>query len=39
MHPEYFNDRNSKKFKLDNLYKKHLPISYICLDQKYKINI
>ena len=26
MYPEYFNNRNDKKYNLDNLYKKYLPI-------------
>ena len=36
---EYYNNRNLKKYDLDNLYKKYLPLLYITLDQKYKINI
>ena len=39
MYPEYFNNRNSKKYNLDNLYKEYLSLLYISLDQKYKINI
>ena len=36
---EYYINRNLKKHNLDNLYKKYLPLLYITLDQKYKINI
>ena len=35
---EYYINRNSKKYNLDNLYKKHLPLLYITLDQKYVIT-
>ena len=38
MCPEYFNNRNDKKYNLDNLYKKYLPILYITLDQKICYN-
>ena len=34
MYPEYFNNRNDKKYNLDNLYKKHLPLLYISLNQR-----
>ena len=33
MYYEYYMNRN-----LDDLYKKYLPILYICISQKYKIN-
>ena len=36
---EYYIDRNDKEYNLDSLYKKYLPLLYICLDQKYNINI
>ena len=39
MYYEYYINRNLKKYDLDNLYKKYLPLLYITLDQKYKINI
>ena len=39
MCPEYYINRNNKEYNLDNLYKKYLPLLYICLDQKYKNNI
>ena len=29
MDPEYFNNRNDKKYNLDNHYKKYLPLLYI----------
>ena len=32
---EYYYNRNSKKYNLDNFYKKYLPILYIALNQKY----
>ena len=32
-------NRNLKEYNLDNLYKKYLPLLYIYLDQKHKINI
>ena len=35
---EYYINRNSKKYNLDNLYKKYLPLLYISLDQKYVIT-
>ena len=38
MYHEYYINRNSKKYNLDNLYKKHLPLLYITLDQKYIIS-
>ena len=38
MYHEYYINRNSKKHNLDNLYKKHLPLLYITLDQKYVIT-
>ena len=38
MYHEYCINRNSKKYNLDNLYKKHLPLLYITLDQKYAIT-
>ena len=39
MYPEYFNNRNSKKYNLDNLYKNIYQFYIFCLDQKYKLNI
>ena len=36
---EYYINRNLKEYNLDTLYKKYLPILYLALDQKYKINI
>ena len=39
MYYEYYINRNLKEYNLDNLYKKYLPLLYITLDQKYKINI
>ena len=39
MYYEYYINRNLKEYNLDNLYKKYLPLLYICLDQKCKINI
>ena len=36
---EYYINRNSKKYNLDNLCKKYLPLLYITLDQKYVITI
>ena len=38
MYHEYYINRNSKKYNLDDLYKKHLPLLYITLDQKYVIT-
>ena len=38
MYPEYYTTRNFEKYNLDNLYKKHLPLLYITLDQKYVIT-
>ena len=38
MYPEYYITRNFKKYNLDNLYKKYLPLLYITLDQKYVIT-
>ena len=38
MYPEYYIIRNFKKYNLDNLYKKHLPLLCITLDQKYVIT-
>ena len=38
MYHEYYINNNSKKYNLDNLYKKHLPPLYITLDQKYVIT-
>ena len=35
---EYYTNRNLKEYNLDNLYKKYLPLIYICLDQKYNIQ-
>ena len=32
---EYYINRNSKKYNIDNLYKTYLPILYITLNQKY----
>ena len=32
-HEYYINTRNLKKYNLDNLYKKYLPLLYITLDQ------
>ena len=34
IYPEYFNNRNSQKYNLDNLYKKYLPILYILFRSK-----
>ena len=34
----YYIDRNFKRYNLDNLYKKYLPILYITLNQKYVIT-
>ena len=31
-------NRSLKKYNLDNLYKKYLPLLYITLDQKYVIS-
>ena len=39
MYYEYYINRNVKEYNLDALYKKYLPLLYLCLDQKYKINI
>ena len=39
MYYEYYINRDLKEYNLDNLYKKYLHLLYICLDQKYKINI
>ena len=39
MYYEYYINRNLKEYNLDNLYKKYLSLIYICLDQKYKIDI
>ena len=39
MYYEYYINRNLKEYNLDALYKKYLPLLYLCLDQKYKINI
>ena len=39
MYYEYYINRNLKEYNLDDLYKKYLPLLYITLDQKYKINI
>ena len=38
MYHEYYINRNSKKYNLDKLYKKYLPLLYIYLDQKYVIT-
>ena len=38
MYHEYCINRNLKKYNLDNLYKKYLPLLYITLDQKYVIT-
>ena len=38
MYHEYYINRNFKKYNLDNLYKKYLPLIYISLDQKYVIT-
>ena len=38
MYYEYYIDRNSKKYNLDNLYKKYLPLLYIYKDQKYVMS-
>ena len=38
MYYEYYMNRNDKKYNLDNLYKKYLPLLYIYLDQKYVIT-
>ena len=35
----YYTNRNLKEYNFDDLYKKYLPILYICICQKYKINI
>ena len=32
---EYYDNRNSKKYNLDNLYKRYLPLLYLSLKQKY----
>ena len=32
-------NRNLKEYNLDTLYKKYLPLLYICLHEKYEINI
>ena len=34
---EYYDNRNSKKYNLDNLYKKYRPLLYLSLKQKYII--
>ena len=39
MYYEYYINRNLNEYNLDDLYEKYLPLLYICLDQKYKINI
>ena len=39
MYYEYYINRNLKEYNLDTLYKKYLLLLYICLDQKYKIDI
>ena len=36
MHPEYFNNRNSKKYNLDNLYKKYFANSVYLFRSKIK---
>ena len=36
MYYEYYINRNNKEYNLDNLYKKYLPLLYICRDQKYR---
>ena len=38
MYHEYYINRNLKKYNLDSLYKKYLPLLYITLDQKYDIT-
>ena len=38
MYHDYYINRNSKKYNLDNLYKKYLPLLYISLDKKYVIT-
>ena len=38
MYHEYYINRNLKKYDLDNLYKKYLPILYKTLNQKYVIT-
>ena len=38
MYHEYYINRNFKKYNLDNLYKKYLPLLCITLDQKYVIT-
>ena len=38
MYHEYYINRNLKKYNLDNLYKKYLPLLHIKLDQKYVIT-
>ena len=38
MYHEYYINRNLKKYNLDNLYKKYLPLLYITLDQKYVLS-
>ena len=35
MYHEYYINGNLKKYNLDNLYKKYLPLLYISLYQKY----
>ena len=39
MYYDYYINRNLKECNLDDLYKKYLPILYICIYQKYEINI
>ena len=38
MYHDYYINRNSKKYNLDDLYKKYLPLLYISLNQKYVIT-
>ena len=38
MYHEYYINRNFKRYNLDNLHKKNLPLLYISLDQKYVIT-
>ena len=39
MYYEFYINRNSKKYNLDSLNKKYLPLLYIYLDQEYVILI
>ena len=37
MYYEYYINRNNEEYNLDNLYKKYLPLLYICLIKNIKI--